>query len=253
MAHIEERMVKESAGIILCRKSPIKNYYEALLVHKRVSYSFSEFIHGRYANFNSALKLFEKMSREELIIIRSLDFELMWYHIWISKKFNNNSYFDNRKGKFKKIFLSRDNGKKLIEHIQKIRPSHGDHIWELPKGRKKEKSESLLSCAIRELTEETKILDQEYKIFPYITQKKTFIDENVNYKYHYFAALAHHRLAGGLRDDALKSPYIKDEEGEISEARWMSITDIRHYEGESGRISSLVQPIFNKFKNMAVK
>jgi len=248
-----KNIIKESAGIILCRKSPSKNHYEVLLVHKRISYAFSEFIHGRYENFNNALKLFEQMSREELIVIRSLNFELMWYHIWISKKINDNPYFKTKRDKFTKIFITRDNGKKLVEHLQKIRPTHGDHIWELPKGRKKERHESLLSCAIRELYEETKILDQEYKIFPNITQNKSFIDNNVNYKYHFFAALAHHRLASGLRDDALKSPYIKDEEGEISEAKWMSINEIRHYEGDQKRISSLVQPIFNKFKNLALR
>ena len=83
---------KTSVGIILCRKNENTRRPEVLLVHKRYTYAFAEFVHGRYQRgprptaavgpgTSFVTELLDCMSREELLDIYSLNFSQM--DLWI--------------------------------------------------------------------------------------------------------------------------------------------------------------------------
>ena len=243
--------VKKSVGIILCRKATAG--YEVLLVHKRTSYAFSYFVNGRYRSVSDATKLLSEMTREELIAITYLDFNLLWHRMWLT--IGSGTYFDKCGSKFTKTFLSRDNGRTLINIIKKTRPT-GDHIWELPKGRKLStratggSEEPDITCAIRELAEEASITKNEYKIIPEITCSDKFVSYKVEYQYLFFAAIANNRLTSGCRDDLLLNPFVREGEGEVCSVRWANLNDLKYLDGPSQKIKKMVAPIFNKLKNM---
>ena len=243
--------IKESAGIILCRKST--KGYEVLIVHKRASYAFSYFVNGKYSSLNRAKALLSNMSREELIAIMYLDFDALWYRMWLS--YGSGDYYEKCRAKFHNTFIEKDGGKTLQDIIKKTRPL-GDHIWELPKGRRLSpklnggKEEPMISCAMRELSEEAKIERNEYKIIPNITCNDRFVSEGVEYRYTFFAAIANNRLAGGSRDESLLNPFVREGEGEVCEVKWVNLNDLKYYDGPEQRIKKLVSPIFNKLKNI---
>ncbi len=85
------------------------------------------------------------------------------------------------------IFLdkySKEEIKNIINSTKSI-----DLIWEIPKGYCK-KNETILDAAVREFKEETTIEKNKYKILAneHIL-KYSFIDNNVNYIYHYYIAI----------------------------------------------------------------
>jgi len=110
----------------------------------------------------------DKMTMSELLDIWSLDFDKMWFRIWISEtgKKRSTRYW-KKEAKFKKYFLERDNGKKIKKIVESAIPSELD--WDLPRGHQNY-SESTYDTAIRELREETGMQKKITKFFQtYIT------------------------------------------------------------------------------------
>lgn len=78
--------LKTSIGLITCRMNTQNNQIETILVQKRYSLAFSEFIHCHYsinANQGHLIKMFNNMTINERLLVKTLDFDRMWYHIWI--------------------------------------------------------------------------------------------------------------------------------------------------------------------------
>ncbi len=149
---------KASYGIALCRYNAEKNNrVEIVMIKKRYSYAFFNFVFGRYKpNDSKYLKhLFNNMSFSEKIDILGMQFENMWYRIWlsipskhfdISDIYNTNvaqtlsnvekyrSFFQ-KKNKFEKNFVN-DGGKRLKELIRQS--TDAEIICETPKGGKYE-------------------------------------------------------------------------------------------------------------------
>lgn len=90
----EKKPVKHSAGIACMRKNPYNNQLEVLLIKRRYTYAYAEFMNGSYypADFrrNSIgetrlINLFSEMTTEDKVLIMGMNFSSMWYHIWMSK------------------------------------------------------------------------------------------------------------------------------------------------------------------------
>ena len=107
---------KTSVGVILCRKNAETRRPEALLVHKRYTYAFAEFVHGRYSRGarpgapraphapGPVAALLDEMSREELLDVYSLSFEQMWYRIWLTH--DNRDLFNKKNARFQSAFMA---------------------------------------------------------------------------------------------------------------------------------------------------
>ncbi len=94
-----------SYGIACCRKNPVTENYEVLLIKKRVSYAFISFIKGAYnlKDEKSIYDLFNKMTLHEKITIFSCKFETIWYTCHINSDFSNEKY-QNLSKKFNNFF-----------------------------------------------------------------------------------------------------------------------------------------------------
>lgn len=173
------KKVKRSLGLICYTEDNTK----VLMIKKRYSYAFCDFIHGKY-NSNDLIRLselFNKMTVEEKLDILTFDFKYLWRKVWLDKHKNSKLYHENRY-KFDSTFSynTRINLRKLINESKSI-----DLEWELPKGRR-EKKESELECAVREFREETNVTKCCYTLIPGFSIVDTVQDDNVIYKSKYY-------------------------------------------------------------------
>ena len=253
---------KTSYGVALCKYNMEKNkQLEILMIKKRYTYSYFIFIFGRYKKYNNKhlQYLFNHMTYAEKLDILSLDFSKMWYRMWLCTPENNytiysiynkstiptkniKTYF-RKKNKFNSIFL-RDNGKRLKRLIQS-----SDNVvspWEIPKG-SANKSESDITCAIREFEEETIINTSDYTILhnvkPIISSHK---DSKTVYKTVHYVAY--------LNNDSKWTPrYIFEPSqiNEIEQVKWISVNEITFLNmniREKKRLINICKKISYQFK-----
>ncbi len=238
---MERRTRKErrSVGIACCRINAGTS--EILMIHKRYTYAYNMFIHGMYCAQDSRkmIELFSDMTVDEKIDILSLNFSQIWYRVWLNSPHRLSCYFI-AKNKFENAFVA-DGGMRLRNLINK---SSNDTklIWEIPKGRKKNRYESDVHCAVREFQEETGIHKDKYNLFD-AKRTYSFSDNNVDYVNTYYFALGNSivpRINFGLQDQI----------DEINDIRWMNMNELRLVDKQ---LADFVRPIFNDVKKNAAK
>src|SRR5437016_6310321 len=118
--NLEVNVTKKSYGIVLCRRNEISNKLEMLLVRKRFTYSFSDFVLGRYNRKSNSIreslfKLFSTMTPTEYQLVQTLDFDKMWRYLWLGDVKPSYAY----KKKIFDVTLS-INGGSLLNHMLAI-------------------------------------------------------------------------------------------------------------------------------------
>ncbi len=238
--------LKTSIGLITCRMNTQNNQIETILVQKRYSLAFSEFIHCHYsinANQGHLIKMFNNMTINERLLVKTLDFDRMWYHIWIETPVYE--LYHKKYQKFRKNWLLPDNGKKLISLINQAKGS-GTLLWEIPKGKPKE-DESDLTCAIREFEEETGITREYYQILPEFKKSMSYFDGKTEYKHIYFLAM----LCKSLEEPNMNlSLQYENRIAEISKISWQNMEAVRFIsKRQSLNLEPIIGPAFNFIKN----
>ena len=135
------------------------NSIEFLLVNRRNSLNYIDFIRGKYniQDTNKITNMCSYMSINEINMIKNNDFNSLWYNLWL-------------KNAYKKKYLEEMNLSKIkFNHLREtgildnINSEYSSTEWEIPKG-KKNTNETNLQCAIREFQEETSLSNNNYKI-----------------------------------------------------------------------------------------
>jgi 8-oxo-dGTP pyrophosphatase MutT (NUDIX family) len=221
---------RRSIGIACCRIQDTKP--QILLVRKRYTYAYNIFVNGKYkSNDNHGLiELFSGMTIDEKLDILSLNFIQIWYRMWLNSAQRTEHYFI-AKNKFESTFAGGERLRRLI-----AKSTHASRVWEIPKGRKSDKLEPDIHCAIREFQEETGISKANYKIVSDVAKSYSYIDCDVRYVNVYYLALASVNAVPHIDFNA------NDQVGEVSDIRWMDIEDIRRIDP---RLAKFVRPIFN--------
>ena len=227
-------------------------------MHKRYTYSFQQFIFGNYhlkqdkqvKDINYSVEsLLEQMTTEELLDIWSLNFEQLWYRLCLNVN-KQDVVYNKKYSKFQLSFMQ-DGGKQLQKLIENTR-SRGTLLWEVPKGRKDNNRESDISCAIREVEEETSIKKQQYIIIPEVRKKISFISCGVRYVCIYFIAMASAELSKSNIGSTIyqEPPSLQniDKMQEVSEVRWYNIQYLRLFDNGNKRLESLISPAFTLVK-----
>ena len=137
-----------SLGIILYRVIK-KTKIEFLLIQRKDSIGYVEFIRGRYKlnEIDYLKRIFSEMTYEEISRIKKYDFNKLWEELWMTE--NNKQYkteYENSKIKFdelKKGYLL-DNEKINIEYIITLIDSFWKETeWGFPKGRRNLKESNI--------------------------------------------------------------------------------------------------------------
>lgn len=235
-------VIKNSYGIILVRISP-KNEIEVLIVQRRTTYAFDDFVLGAYRNNRETLiKLFNNMTVHEKHIINSCNFEFIWYHFRPERTPYLPSY-NTAKNKFESRF-THDRGK-MLRHI--INDSKNRSlIYEFPKGRCNGR-EKPINCAVREFGEETGIAKSNYKIIPNInrTLSITTMKETIDVKYiieYYFAITT-------CDFDITLDFKNQNQISEVSDIRWVPIKELMIFD-KNGNMGKLVSPFIKYIQKL---
>lgn len=221
---------RHSYGIMLFRKNPITDKPELFLMQHRCTYEFMDFAHANYSVYftNRALlieylrKLFCKMTLTELDIIRTMDFNFIWTHMW--KHFVNSSEEINKLktmsiNNFNRLLniLSADTFVNLI----KSSTTPAELWWEPPKGKQK-KGECRCRTAIREFEEETGISKHYYVLIPQYEFRYSYIENNMNYVITYYLGIANKKLNKYISNNgSIVMPNIVDHYTEGSAFKFM--------------------------------
>lgn len=231
------RFAKHSVGIACIRF--VGTQPQILLVCKRYTYAFDDFIHGRYPQTNKE-KIFNGMTVEEKLDILSMNFDMMWYRIWLHSK--RDGYYIASKNKFETQWLI-DGGAKLRKYIAKSK--NALRVWEMPKGRKKSKNEPDVVCAIREFAEETAITKKHYRFLPGLVRKYSSTDAGITYVNTYYVACLLSNIEVSIRFDTLRG----EQPSELCDIRWMDINAVRSID-PTGKLENMIGPIFRTVKRI---
>ena len=107
--------IKRSYGIALCR---INKEFEILLIKKKYTYYFFEFVYGNYKESNEKylMFLFNNMTYEEKMCILNMKFSDMWYRITLTNP-DKLDYYGSGTIKQGKIIVETKIKKIRIKHL----------------------------------------------------------------------------------------------------------------------------------------
>ena len=246
------KMPITSIGIVAYRFSE-KNEIEYLMICRRDTLGFIDFIRGKYSIFNKdyILNMMKQMTESEKEMINTKSFDEIWNIIWGSKKISNQ--YHNEEVVSREKFNSLRNGVSLQNDFYNITSLIKECSnwkiwiepeWGFPKGRRNFQ-ESDYECAIREFTEETgydnnKLINIQ-NILPF---EEIFTGSNYNsYKHKYF-------LANMSKESTMTNHIFKNYE--VSRIEWKTYDEcmksIRDYNLEKKRMITNINYILNTYK-----
>ena len=158
-----------SFGIICYRSHPDTKNLEYLMIQRKDSLCFMEFIRGKYElkNTDYIRQLLGGMTHQERQILLSTQFEELWNHVWYQPNIpRHTTEFNQAKTKFitlKKGFYQENKYVNMHALIQSSVSTSDEPEWGFPKGRRRIREEDV-HCALREFSEETGLLSTDVQL-----------------------------------------------------------------------------------------
>lgn len=246
---VDKKTKKISWGIILCRKGP-DGISQALLVKARTSFPYREFVYGRYriSDCDQMLGLFSGMTVHEKLLLLSLDFDKIWYHIWLhipALKPENSMYgfYTRCRTKFERL-VKRDDAVLMKQLIRDS--SSKDTCWSIPQGRPNP-GEKEVDCALRELYEEanvnqSSVVITSQQLLGSVTDTKT-----CTYISKFFVGYTTALVGEGVS-------FKNDKQyQEISDTKWVSLQKLDDLPYHMANLKILLAKAFKWFKKLKVK
>ena len=148
------------------------NSIKFLLVRRKHSLGFIEFMRGRYAkdNIDGIIYLFQQMTPYEIKMIETTSFDELWNNFWPDnnttdqkKQYFNKKEYTESKEKYDSLKDKNGVELSLDFYIKNVEPFFEFPEWSYAKGRKT-RGESDLDCAVREFCEESGYKKTDIKI-----------------------------------------------------------------------------------------
>ncbi len=218
-----------SYGVVCFKMEEEKTFIEDikyLMIRRRNSLSYVEFLRGRYSNTNLPflLTLFTNMTINEREIIENNDFDTLWNDLWLNSR--RNEYQKARK-RFDqmRVGITVDNYTERINikyFLEKTRSVYTEPEWSFPKGRRNA-HEKDNDCANREFIEETNYNINDYEILKNVDtfQEEHLGTNNISYKAVYY-------IAKFISNDkpAILNPENKTQMSEVGAIGWYTYDEI---------------------------
>lgn len=194
-----------------------ENNIEYLIIRRKHSLGYIEFIRGRYDNnqIETVNKLIHEITPEELLCIKTKEFKDIWEEVWKKTSYNKLYLKEMEESmvKFNALKASGYFDNNLVNDY--IEPE-----WGFPKGRRNP-NEKNLKCALREFWEETGIIKNKLivlnKLFP--LQEIFYGTNNVLYKHIYYIAIYNSEDEIGLNQ------LHEDQLTEIGDIKWKNFNE----------------------------
>lgn len=187
-----------SFGILCFRRRPGASRIEYLMVQRKDSLAYVEFIRGKYNVQVRAylLRLLSNMTRSERERIRTSEFDQLWHGFWQSDNLRSfMKEYDQSKHRFES--LRRGYGYHAPEPsffsletaLDQTRSEHEEPEFGFPKGRRNV-NESDLQCALREFSEESGIGSTDIRLWGGCQNHEELFtgSNNVLYRHVYYVA-----------------------------------------------------------------
>ena len=182
------RLPITSYGIIVYRLNKEGTNFEFLMIRRKDSFGYIDFMRGKYQMYNvdKIQQLINEMSVNEKNKIITTPFPVLWQQLWGDKNARADEMTSMRKFE---SFLRGDDGISLFELVKNSNTNWADTEWEFPKGRRNS-HEKDLECALREFEEETGYSREDIDVIENISPyEEIFIgSNNKSYKHKYFLA-----------------------------------------------------------------
>ena len=226
--HIYKRCYHPVTSIgIICFRMNEENEKEFLLIRRKDSLAFSEFLKVKFDvnNRKQIEELLSDITIDEKKFLSHAKTPLeIWKHLWKVCKKNKMNEFNKIEKKLSLLMkgVKDKNGNffnlnSILDNIKNLR---SEPEWGFPKGRKLPK-ESDIKCAMREFSEETDIQKSKIIVLKIKPLQELFIGSNkVKYKHIYYIAK--------VVDNNLKlkvNENNKNQFSEISDIKWFSIDE----------------------------
>lgn len=241
------KMKKVSIGIALCRRHPETQVPQVLLVKSRITYSYNEFVFGKYKfGDNETLQhMFNGMVVNEKHLLLSHDFNKIWYHIWLrvpSADVNDSMYqfYTGCRNKYER-FISKDGGKRLSSLIQKSR-SPGDTGWGIPRGRPNP-DEKEIDCGLRELWEEANVMSKSVNLLGVDPIVSSYNTPTCIYTCRFYVGHTNDDIAEGVN---FSNP---QQAKEIGDTKWVELQQISGMICQSHDLKKQVAAALRIFKS----
>jgi 8-oxo-dGTP pyrophosphatase MutT (NUDIX family) len=233
-----------SLGIITYKINS-NNQNEYLLIRRKDTIGFVEFMRGKYSIHGSEYikNLFSEMTKQEVYNIVNFPFDVLWNNLWLDQK---SKQYKNEYLKSKEKFYEIKNNNKLQNIIKEIKYFWEETEWGFPKGRRNLR-ESDINCAKREFSEETGINNRNINILTNIKpiEEKFMGSNNIEYKHIYYIASCNTDI--NLRID--NNNIIQ--KSEVSNIGWFNyenaIKILRPYHIQKKRVLKVIDGIIREY------
>jgi len=230
-----------SIGIIVYRKRPHDNIIEYLMICRKDTLGYIDFMRGKYSIYDKKyiMNMLKQMTYEEKMRLKTSDFHHLWSRVWGGEHSLNQYKMEesNSKEKFYSLrngVLSKNEMYTLDTLIEEsMQYEHwNEPEWGFPKGRRNFHEQEYI-CGMREFEEETgyksKYLHSIHNLMPF---EETFTGSNYkSYKHKYFVSFMHYA-------DSLEM--MSFQKTEVSQMAWKTYEDcmcaIRPYNMEKRRV-----------------
>jgi len=238
-----------SIGIIAFRIK--NNKIEYLLIRRKDSLSFVDFMRGKY-NLNNKhyiIKLISRMTKEECDKLKHYDFDYLWNYLWgdsvgiqyrSEEKISNEKMKTLKNGITNKTYYSLDS---IIKECSDNNKLYDTPEWGFPKGRRNYQEKDLY-CALREFEEETGYSKNSLNIIQNIIPfEEIFTGSNYkSYKHKYFLAYI----------DNNTEPIKNYQKSEVSKVEWKDyescLQSIREYNLEKIDLINQVNKLLTTYR-----
>lgn len=240
----------------LCCYKKIKDEYKFLMVSRRNTFTYIEFLRGLYdiLDIEYIQNMFNKMNTEEKKNILTKNFKVLWENIWLTNVNNRKNKTEFYKGIIKFNILKNGFYKDnvlydLNYYVDNSVTDYKDPEWYFPKG-KKDKHETEIEASLREFIEETNIDEKNISIDKNVKLEETHIGSN-NKKYKTILYLSQYKNDDYNNivenfNNGIKNSFQKIEIGNI---QWISLDELKKYfrKYEKSKIE-LINQIINKLE-----
>ena len=213
-----------SIGIIAFRKAI--DDYEVLLIKRKDSLAFVDFMRGKYnlEDKKYILNTFEKMTIGERNKLLNSDFQSLWNYLWgikIALQYKNEEKVSyNKFNKLKEGYKINNEFINLESIINECKNNYIEPEWGFPKGRRNFQEKDIM-CALREFEEETGYNKTDIiTLHNIIPLEEIFTGSNYkSYKHKYFLGF----MNNNNKPQSIYQTY------EISKIEWVSINTATDY------------------------
>ena len=213
---------------LICYRLCADGSPQYLMIQRKDSLSFMEFIRGKYevGNVEYIFKMFSSMTREERRMIEQFTFEKLWGYTWCqtSVPVRSSEYLECKR-KFETLrngFSYEGKTVDLSRILSTTQSAFADPEWGFPKGRRKI-LETDLDCAVREFCEETGCESGDFHVLVTNPYRETFLGTNgIPYSHVYYLANMQAHPSREPRVDSSNLQQVR----EVRSVGWFSYEEV---------------------------